>query len=106
MKAKNIVRFVLMVVLILFFSLYFTTLGGYYEFSQNRKTALTDEAIARFEKDVAEGKEIVASNYLEEEVNYNNKASKLGMRISNYIEKGFNKMMGAIFKNIEKTVNQ
>lgn len=106
MKVKELVKFGVLVVIILFFSLYFTTMSGYYEINQSRKSTLTQEAIEKFENDVAEGKEIIAKNYLEEEVDYNNKASKIGLRLSNYIEKSFNKMMNAIFRVVEKTVNE
>lgn len=106
MKVKELIKFGVLVVMILFFSLYFTTMNGYYEVNQSKKSTLTQEAIERFENDVSEGKEIIAKNYLEEEVDYNNKASKIGLRLSNYVEKGFNKMMNAIFKAVEKTVNE
>lgn len=106
MKAKSLIRFVMILVLILFFSLYFTTMSGYYEYSKNKKTILTEDAIRRFEEDVSNGKEVVAGNYLEDEVDYSNGASKIGMKLSSVIEKGFDKMMGGLFKQIEKTVNE
>lgn len=106
MKARTIGGFIVAIVIIMFLSLYFTMMSGYYEFNESKKSTLTQEAIERFEKDVSEGKEIVASNYLEEEVDYNNLASKAGMKISSLIEKGFNKAMGSLFKNVEKIVNE
>ena len=104
-KGKNVVRFLLLVIVILFFSLYFSMASGYFEYNEGKKTTLTEEAIERFDNDVAEGKEISADNYLEKEVNYSNRFSKVGMKLSTYIEKGFNKMMNAFFREIEKTVN-
>lgn len=95
---------VLIVLIILFVALYLTQLTGYYQYTENKKTTLTEDAIKRFEKDVAEGKEIIAKNYLEEEKNYNNKASHLGMKISGLIEKGFNKAMNAIFREVDKAI--
>lgn len=105
-KVKTISGFLVGIVIVMFLSLYFTMMSGHYDFNESKKTALTQEAIERFEKDVSEGKEIIASNYLEEEVNYNNLASKAGMKISSFIEKSFNKVMGALFKNVEKIVNE
>lgn len=106
MKARSVLGFVVIIVIVMFFSLYFAMMSGYYEFSESKKTTLTEDAIERFEKDVSEGKEISASNYLEEEVDYSNLASKTGMKISSFIEKGFNKAMGALFKSVEKVVNE
>ena len=54
--------------------------------------------------DVSSGKEIVASNYLEKEKDYNNNLSKLGIGISNLIEKGFDTIMNFIFNEVEKAI--
>lgn len=105
MKGKNIARVVGVTLIILFVALYLTQVTGYYEYTESKKTTLTKDAIKRFEKDVAEGKEIAAKNYLEEEKNYNNKLSTVGMKLSKVIEKGFNKVMSSIFNEINKTVN-
>lgn len=104
MKGKSIVRFVILIAIILFFALYAAQFTGYYPTTESKKTTLTQDAIEKFEKDVQEGKEIIAKNYLQEEKHYNNKASKLGMRLSNLIEKGFNKTMNAFFTEIDKAV--
>ncbi len=93
------------IVVILFLVIYIGQGTGYYQITENRKTALTDEAIKRFEEDVRSGKEIVASNYLVKEKNYNNNISILGMKISEMIETGFNKFMMFIFKELEQVVN-
>lgn len=93
------------VILLLFLGVYFGQATGYYRFAKNRKTTLTEEAIQRFEADVREGKEIIASNYLIKEKNYNNNISILCMKISSFIEDGFNKFMNLVFKELEEVVN-
>lgn len=93
------------VFIILFVSLYITQMSGYYQYNESKKTTLTADAIERFEKDVREGKEIVANNYLAEEKNYSNHISKLGMKISSTIEKGFNKTMNVIFNELNEAMN-
>lgn len=80
-------------------------MGGYYEYNLKQKTALTEEALKRFENDVASGKKIVASNYIEEPKDYNNKISHFTLKTSNYISKIFDRIMKFIFKQIENTVN-
>lgn len=81
-----------------------TQLTGYYEYTESKKNTLTNDAIERFEKDVQNGKEIIAKNYLVEEKNYNNKASQLGMKISSFIEGGFNQAMNALFREMDKAI--
>lgn len=104
-KFKGLFQLIGAVLIILFLVVYIAQATGYYELTENRKTALTDEAIGRFEEDVKNGKKIIASNYLVKEKNYNNNISVGGMRLSSAIEKGFNKFMGLIFKELEKVVN-
>ncbi len=106
MKGKNIFRLVFLVLIILFIALYLTQLTGYYEFQESKKSSLTKDAIERFEKDVKEGREIVAKNYLVEEKNYQNKASSLGMKVSGLIEKGFNRAMNALFREVDKAIQK
>lgn len=104
-KFKRVFELFGSLVVILFFVIYIGQGTGYYQVAENRKVALTDEAIRRFEADVASGKEIIASNYLVKEKNYNNNISIICMKISDAIEKGFNKFMGLIFKELENVVN-
>lgn len=88
-----------------FASLYLTTAGGYYEYTLSNKNILTEEAIKRFERDVASGKEIVASNYITEQKDYSNTANILANKLSNLISKTYDKVMRFIFKQIESTMS-
>ncbi len=106
MKANNILKFTFVILILLFIGLYISQVTGYYEYTESKKTTLTKDAINRFEKDVKEGKEISAKNYLEEEKEYNNKVSKLGITVSNLIEKSFNKTMSSLFKEIDRAVSE
>ena len=105
MKGKKVAQFTFSILIILFIALYTTQQTGYYENTKSKKTTLTDDTIKKKKKDVAEGKEISAKNYLVEEKNYNNTASQFGMKLSSLIEDGFNKAMNALFKEVEKAVN-
>lgn len=105
MKMKQLTKLFVIILIVSFFSLYFTTMGGYYEYSLSKKNVLTQEAIARFEQDVKDGKEIIAANYIEEEKDYSNKTSKIAIKISNFVSNAFDKTMKFIFKQIESTVN-
>ena len=98
---KNAKR-IFYLLIILFFTLYFANKTGYYESRLQSKTNLTKEAIERFEKDVAEGKEVDINNYIDTSVKeYNNKYSSLGLGISNAIDKGVNKSIDFFLKIIK-----
>lgn len=103
-KFNRIWEFFLVVMVILFLVIYIGQGTGYYQVAENRKATLTSDAIKRFEEDVKEGKDIIASNYLVKEKNYNNNISIMGMKISEIIEKGFNKFINFIFKELENVV--
>lgn len=105
MKGKNVVRIVIFTLLILYSTLYVTQALGYYEYSNSKTNALTSDAIKKFERDVKSGKNIKASDYIKKENDYNNKLSKSGLAISNFIENIFDKVMGFIFNEINKAVD-
>lgn len=103
MNIKQIIKVFLIFIIISFLSLYITS--SHYEYNLKNQNILTNEAIKRFEKDVKAGKKIIASNYIEEQKNYNNKASDITLKTSNYISKTFNKIMKYLFKQLEKSID-
>ena len=71
-----------------FITLYISQATGYYDYEQYKKVELTKDKIAEFENDVKAGKEIKIENYLDSvQTDYNNSASKTGLKISNTIKK-------------------
>lgn len=106
MKLNNLPKLIGIMLVLSFASLYLTTVGGYYEYNLSNKNILTEEAIKRFEADVASGKEIVASNYIVEQKDYSNTANVLANKLSNFISATYDKMMHFIFKQIENTMSK
>lgn len=81
--------------------------SGYNEYNQNKKKMLTEEEIAAFEKDIAEGKDVSIEEYgKQKDKNYENAVSKAGLTVSYGIEKAFNESMNAIFKMLSEAVEQ
>lgn len=105
MNMKELTKLLIIILIVSFISLYATTLGGYYEYQLSNKNILTEEAIKRFEDDVKAGKEIIASNYIEEEKDYSNKANILANELSTFISNTYDKIMKFIFRQIEKTID-
>lgn len=93
---KRIIKIITLVIIIFFIITYLNRNNNYYE----NKNILTTEAIARFERDLKEGKEILPSNYLEPEKNYNNKASSIALKTSSLIEKFVNKVLKKMIEYI------
>ena len=95
---KRILSFIFVLFILLFLSLY---MGRYYTSYYDNQKTLTDDAIKRFEDDIKNGKDISLDNYIVEEKNYNNSVSKMGLKVSNYIEKGFGKILRYLLKHLD-----
>ena len=105
MNYKRILQTIMSLLVILFLGLYVSQMTGYYQYNESRKTTLTEDAIKRFEQDIKEGKTISASNYLQKDTEYGNKLSSLGMSLSSFIEKGFNKAMNRLVREISSAIS-
>lgn len=105
MKGKKIFRMVMITLIILFATLYFTQAAGYFEYTTRKTNTLTEDAITRFEEDIKSGKKIKAKDYIKKENNYHNNLSRLGSGVSSAIESSFNHIMNFIFKEINNAVN-
>lgn len=83
---NNIFKMLFWIFIISFGVLYISQATGYYEYELHKKVVLTEENIKKFEKDVAEGKNLSIESYLEKpNRNYQNKISSLGYNISSNI---------------------
>lgn len=97
---NKLLKFIGIIIIILFLSLYFSKYSNsYYE----EKTLLTEESIKQYEKDLKTGKNIVSNNYIPKEKDYNNKASKLGIKASKLIEDLVNNTLKYIVKYMDNS---
>ena len=95
------IKIIGIVLFVMFLSVYFSRYNtNYYE----NRNVLTEEAIVKFEQDIKEGKDISINTYLKEEKDYNNKASTIGLKLSQGIEIGFEKSLKLLFKCMEGLV--
>jgi hypothetical protein len=95
---NRISKIIGIMIVILFFSLYFSKYSM--DYNQNKKI-LTEEAIQEYEKDLKEGIEINPEKYQEPEKDYNNRVSKVGLNTSKLIEKGFQKGLKLLMKSLK-----
>ncbi len=100
-KKYKVFKWVFLFFFVIFLTLYFSGISGYYEYQNYQKMVLTQEQIEKFEQDVKNGKEVDVKNYMVKSVtNYHNSFSNLGLKlstgISSIIEKSVIKVFGAI----------
>lgn len=106
MKYK-IFKWSFMFLLVIFLTLYFSQLTGYYEYQNYQKMVMTEEQIMQFEQDIKDGKEVDIKDYV---VNinrdYDNSLSNLGMNISNIISNTVKNGIIKLFSGISGMVNE
>ena len=100
-KKTNIFKFIFMVLLFSFTTLYVASYNGYYEYTNQKKVILTNEKIKEFEQDILDGKEIDLNDYI---VLSNNNKKRLGLKISLLIGKETNKVIKKTFKLLSKII--
>ena len=82
-QKKNFVKFLGIGIVVVFFFFYFLEQSGYYEYNLGRKMNLTEDAIKRFEEDVAMGRDVDVTNYLNEgNIDYSNNVTRTFSNIS------------------------
>ena len=108
MNMKNkYLKLLSIITIIAFISSYYISNSGYYEYTLQEKTILTNEKIKEFESDVKENKDIDIKTYLAtEEVDYSNKITNLMYNLSDGGNKLARKCMKALFKKISTLVDE
>ena len=98
MKKNKIFKYIFILLLITYLTLYFSGISGYYEYQNYQKMTLTEEQIAKFEQDVKDGKEVDVEDYIvEERIDYNNKLADTGKKLSFTISDTMNTILTKVF---------
>lgn len=103
-KNKNVVFIIFVILFGVYLALYYAFLGGYYEYKAYNKKNLTEEMMKKFETDVSNGKDVSIYDYIEEEKDYSNNVSNLGVKLGEVTEDFLTKGLGGIFKVVSKLV--
>lgn len=105
--ATNIFKFLFIIFLIIYITLYVSQKTGYYEFEQHQKVALTEEKIKQFEEDVSKGKDIDLEDYIDKtDKSYQNKTSQLGLTISQGIGNSVKAGVEGLFKFLNRMIEE
>ncbi len=100
-KKYKVFKWTFLFFLVIFLTLYFSQLTGYYEFKNYEKMSMTKEQITQFEQDIKDGKEVDIKDYVvNSRKDYQNKFSKIGLKlstsISDFVESSVIKIFGTI----------
>ena len=102
----NVIKFIFLMLFLIFLTIYFSQVTGYYEFELHKKSVFTQDQIKKFEEDVAAGKDVTIEDYLvEEKKDYSNKVSDFGLSLSrklgNYVKDCIEGGFGLVNKLVE-----
>ena len=103
---KNVFKAILLLVIIVYLFLYVSYRNGYYIKRNEETSILTEEKIKEYENDLKNGVDVSSKEYVVVHDSYDNAYSRLLLKVSNKIEKGFDKTIKFIFKKISKTINE
>lgn len=100
-KTKYFFR-ILSILFFIYVALIIAFESGYYETKNHNRTVLTKSAMEEFETDLEQGKVMDIKDYLKEEkVDYSNKVTKIGNKVSNSINSFMTKGLSSIFNTLK-----
>lgn len=93
--------------LVIYLTLYFSQLTGYYEYQNYEKMVMTEEQIKQFEQDIKDGKEVDVKDYVVNiKKEYDNTFSNLGVTVSNFISNMVKNTVIKLFSGISNFVDE
>ena len=106
-KRYKIFKWSFTMLFIIFMTLYFSQLTGYYEYQNYQKMIMTEEQIKQFEQDIKDGLEVDIKDYTVNAVrNYDNSFSNLGLNLSKIISGVVEDSVIRLFGSIADYVNE
>lgn len=104
---KGVLKIIFIIILIVFISSYIISSSGYYEYTMQQRTIITNEKIKEFEQDIKDNKEMDLTEYLEKnEISYSNKITNFVYNISDGSNKLARKVMKALFRKLGSLVEE
>ena len=94
------------ITILIFMGLYFSYKNGYYINKNKENMLYTEEMIKEYENDLKNGVDVTKKSYINKKDDYNNKYTKLSLKISKQIENGFDKVIKFFLKEITNTINE
>ena len=101
---KKITKFIIIIITIIFISSYLISESGYYEYTMQQRTIITNEKIKEFEQDLKDNKDIDLKDYLDEQKDYSNAFTKIVYNISDNSNKIARKTIKYLFKKLSSLI--
>lgn len=99
MDKNKIIKLVFICLFVSFIISYTIERTGYYEYNLQNKTIMTNEAIARFEKDLAEGKDVRKEDYVvSTEKDYSSSFTRTTNKVSIKVNRMLKNGIESVFK--------
>jgi len=107
MDNKKILKYIFIILFSSFVICYVIEESGYYEYKLKNKTVLTNESIAKFEKDLEEGKDVTLEDYLvETELDYTSALTRGTNKVSLKVNKILKRVVEGIFQVLSSFVEE
>lgn len=107
MNKKKIVKNVFLCLFLAFVISYVIEMTGYYEYNLQNKMIMTNEAIARFEKDLADGKDVSSEDYVvSTEKDYTSNLTRTTNKVSVEVNKFLKKGIEGVFRIVGTFVEE
>lgn len=106
-KKMKVVKYVFVSLFLAFVISYLIEKSGYYEYNLQNKTIMTNEAMAQFEKDVADGKDVTMEDYVvttekDYTSNLTRTTNKVSVKVNTFLKKGIE----GVFKIVSTFVEE
>lgn len=103
---KSLIKLLLLIIVIAFISSYLVASSGYYEYTMQQRTIITNEKIKEFEQDIKNNEDIDLKEYfVEEELDYSNKFTTLVYNISESSSELTKKIIKKLFQKLGSMVD-
>ena len=98
---KKITKIIIIIIVIIFISSYVISESGYYEYTMQQRTIITNEKIKEFEEDIKNNHDMDLKEYLkQDEIDYSNVFSNFMYNISDNSNKLARKAIKYVFKKL------
>lgn len=106
-KKVKLVKYVFVTLFLAFVISYVIEKSGYYEYNLQNKTIMTNEAMAQFEKDIADGKDVTVEDYVvttekDYTSNLTRTTNKVSVKVNTFLKKGIE----GVFKIVSTFVEE
>lgn len=107
MNKKKIAKNIFIILFLAFIVSYVIEKTGYYEYNLQKKTIMTNESISRFEKDLAEGKDVTMEDYVvSTEKDYTSVLTRTTNKVSIKVNKILKRGIEEVFKIVGTFVEE